>query len=336
MPVTLWAAADLGSNTFRLLVAQEARDGRLRQLELHQEVVRLAQGLEPGGRLAPAAVARAGAVLDRFRARLDRLGVARRVGVLAAAGRLAGDGAAFAREAGRRLDGAVRVVGGREEAALSARGMVSLVEPPERLVLCLDIGGGSTELAAVEEGRIVAGQSLPVGVVSLWEAAGVSDPPDPSERRAMASKVARVLDGLAAAVRPRSWRERFRAGKAALVATAGTPLTVAAGRSGLSPGDTRRLSGSWVGRGALVQEADRLWALSTRERAALPHVVDGREDVILPGVTLLAAVVDGAGARGFTVSDGGLLEGALLAAVARVRGRARWEPAGSRQTQTRG
>ncbi len=326
--MTLWAAADLGSNTFRLLVAREAPAGRLRLVELHQEVVRLAQGLEPGRRLNPAAVARAGAVLDRFRTRLDRLGVARRVGVLAAAGRLAGDGAAFAREAGRRLDAAVRVVSGREEAALSARGMVSLVEPPHRWVLCLDIGGGSTEVAAVEDGRVVAGQSLPVGVVSLWEAAAVSDPPDPSERRALASEVARALEGLAAAVRPHAWRERFRAGQAALVATAGTPLTVAAGCAGLPPGDTRRLNGRWVDRDALAREADRLWSLATRERAALPHVVDGREDVILPGVALLAAVVDGAGASGFTVSDGGLLEGALLAEVTRVRGGARWDLAG--------
>ena len=120
------------------------------------------------------------------------------------------------------------------------------------------------------------------------------------------------------------------------MATAGTPLTVAAGHAGLPAGDTRRLNGLWVGRDALAREADRLWSLAARERAALPHVVDGREDVILPGVTLLAAVVDGAGAPGFTVSDGGLPEGALLAEVARVRGQARWDPAGPRMNPSEG
>jgi exopolyphosphatase/guanosine-5'-triphosphate,3'-diphosphate pyrophosphatase len=88
--------------------------------------------------------------------------------------------------------------------------------------------------------------------------------------------------------------------------------------------DTRALNGIRVSRVAL----DRVWedfvVLSAAERARLPAVERGREDVILAGVNLLRVFGTLVGAPGFTASDGGLLEGVLLEAVAAERGEAAW------------
>ena len=326
--MTLWASADLGTNTFRLLVAEEVRPGALVVRELRQKVVRLGEGLRPGGRLAPGAVARAEALLRRFRDRLDALGVERRVGVLAAAGRAAADGPAFAERAGKILGGPVRIVPGQKEAALSARGAVGLGGALPGRVLFVDIGGGSTEVVAWSDGRPRAAVSLPVGVVGLWEEVGASDPPTREDRERMGAACRAAWQGLPPDLPPPSWRPDLEAGRAALLATAGTPLTVAAMVLGLPVGDTRALSGAAVAADELGRAADRLWSATRQERAGWPSVEPGREDVILAGVTLLQTLVERVGSPGLRVSDGGLLEGVLLEAVERERGTAGWADGG--------
>ncbi len=326
--MTLWASADLGTNTFRLLVAEEVRPGALVLRELRQKVVRLGEGLRPGGRLAAPAADRAEALLRRFRDRLDALGVERRVGVLAAAGRAAADGPAFAERAAAILGGPVRIVSGEEEAALSARGAVGLAGPLPRRVLFVDIGGGSTEVVVWTDGRPRAAVSLPVGVVGLWEAIGASDPPTREDRERMGAACRAAWDGLPGGIPPPSWRRDLREGGAALLATAGTPLTVAAMVLGRPAGDTRALSGAVVGAGDLRRVADRLWSATREERAGWPSVEPGREDVILAGVGLLEALVERVGSPELRVSDGGLLEGVLLEAVEQERGVAGWADGG--------
>ncbi|RMG84623.1 MAG: hypothetical protein D6708_16780, partial [Candidatus Dadabacteria bacterium] len=127
--VTRWASVDLGSNTFRLLLAEESVPGALRPGPLRQRVVRLAEGLRPGGALRPEARARAERLLEAFRAEMDAYGALYRVGALAAAGRNAADGPAFAKRAGEILGGPVRIVSGEEEARLSLRGALGLLDP---------------------------------------------------------------------------------------------------------------------------------------------------------------------------------------------------------------
>ncbi|GAB4271661.1 MAG: hypothetical protein Kow0092_26460 [Deferrisomatales bacterium] len=322
--MTRWAAADLGTNTFRLLVAEERRPGVLVSLELRQKVVRLGEGLAEGGRVLPRAAARAETLLREFRARLDALGVERRLAVLAAAGRKAADGPAFAARVAEWLGARVRIVDGEEEARLSARGAWSLARPARPEALFLDIGGGSTEIAAVRGGSVRAAASLPVGVVALHEVVRPADPPGARDLSRFAAAASEALGALPGPLQPASWREAFRAGVACLVATAGTPLTAAAEYLGRPVADTRALTGVRVPGWALERIWERFTAMTCAERARRPSVEAGREDVIVAGLALLREVVQGAGAGEVVVSDGGLAEGELLRAVEAERGAARW------------
>ena len=62
------------------------------------------------------------------------------------------------------------------------------------------------------------------------------------------------------------------------------------------------------------------------ERARLPGLEPGRADVIVPGAVVLAAALAGLGLSETTVSDAGLREGILLAAVG-------WLPQGARKDE---
>lgn len=325
----VWASVDLGTNTFRLLIAEEREVGVLRQRALLQEVVRLGQGIDGRGTLLPEAVERAEALLRRFRNEMDEAGATRRVGALTAAGRGASDGPAFCARACRLLDARVRVLPGQEEARLSAAGALSLLDAGERDVVFVDIGGGSTEVVARRDGREVGAVSLPVGVVQLHEAlagsaTGAGGSPDPDlERRAV-----EAFAGLPEAFDAPRWADALAHGTAVLLATAGTPLTVAAQVHGRNIAHTRALNGLWVARAQFERVRTLFGSLSAAERGALASVEPGREDVILAGLALLGAFLDRFGAPGFVVSDGGLLEGVLLAAVRDERGQARWGEAG--------
>ena len=66
------AAVDLGSNSFRLELAQ-IREGRYQRIAYLKEMVRLGGGLDARGRLTPLASQRGLACLARFRQRLGGL-----------------------------------------------------------------------------------------------------------------------------------------------------------------------------------------------------------------------------------------------------------------------
>jgi exopolyphosphatase/guanosine-5'-triphosphate,3'-diphosphate pyrophosphatase len=319
--MTRWAAVDLGTNTFRLLIAEETAPGVLRQLELLQETVRVGEGIGKGvgATLAEAAKLRALACLDRFAGCMDRFGATRRLGVFTAAGRDLADGEEFLALAARRLGAELLVPSGEEEARLSFNGALSLLSQMPGDVLFLDIGGGSTEIVSRLDGK-VEGLSLRTGVVRLAEEVPLSDPPTGEEHARILQRARDDLYPAAERFYAPAWRERFESATAGLVATAGTPLTVAAQVTGRPVRDTRALTGVRVSARQLEDMIQSYAALTKAQRAALPAVERGREDVILAGLALLAEFTKIFGAPDFIVCDGGVLEGALLDAVGRQRG----------------
>jgi exopolyphosphatase/guanosine-5'-triphosphate,3'-diphosphate pyrophosphatase len=324
--VTRWGAVDLGSNTFRLLVVEETEPGKIRQVALTQRVVRLGQGVSASGSLHPDAVARAEACLSDFAREMRERGVERRVGALTAAGRIAADGPDFLGRASAILDAELFVPSGEEEAGFSYRGCRGLLPRYERPdVFFLDIGGGSTEAVLHPAGQHPLAMSLPAGVVRLAEEVRAADPPTDEDRARLELDAADAFAPLLHYIGLQGWQKRFAEGRAVFLATAGTPLTVASHLTGRSIRDTRSLNGVTV-HTRDVRRIRAAWsAMSAEERAALPAVEKGREDVILAGIALLDTALSLVGADRFTVGDGGLLEGVLFQAVEKERGRALWE-----------
>jgi exopolyphosphatase/guanosine-5'-triphosphate,3'-diphosphate pyrophosphatase len=160
------AAVDLGSNSFHMVVARHS-DGQLIILDRLREMVRLAAGLDDGGRLDDSATDRALRCLERFgqRLRAMRADSVRVVGTNAL--RRAKRKRWFLERARAALGHPIEIISGLEEARLIYSGVVHTtpMSPDKRLVI--DIGGGSTEVVIGEGFNPLLLESLSVGCVGL-------------------------------------------------------------------------------------------------------------------------------------------------------------------------
>ncbi|HEX5292139.1 MAG TPA: hypothetical protein VFX25_24990, partial [Streptosporangiaceae bacterium] len=146
------AAIDCGTNSIRLLIADvgPAR-GELTDVTRRMEIVRLGQGVDATGRLAPDALARTLGVLERYAGAIADAGATAVRMVATSATRDASNAAEFTAGVVAILGTEPEVISGAQEARLSftgataelaGTGAVAGMEPP---YLVVDIGGGSTE-----------------------------------------------------------------------------------------------------------------------------------------------------------------------------------------------
>jgi len=144
------AAIDIGSNSFRLEIAQ-LQHGRYRRIGYLKETVRLGGGLDANGFLTEEAAQRGLDCLRRFAQRLQGFEAYQVRAVATQTLREARNRDAFLLRAEAALGFGIEVVSGREEARLIYTG-VSFLQPGQARRLVIDIGGRSTEMI-VGQGR---------------------------------------------------------------------------------------------------------------------------------------------------------------------------------------
>ena len=315
------AAIDCGTNTIRLLVA-EADEVALRDLTREAVIVRLGQGVDRKGELAPDALARTLEQTRRYAQRCEELGVEAVRFVATSATRDARNREEFAAGVRAAIGVDPEVVSGDEEAALSFRGAVGVLgarRPGPFLVV--DLGGGSTELVLGDTAPRAA-LSMDIGSVRLTERHLHADPPTPAQIDAAHTDVAAALDAAARVV---------PLGEAVtLVGLAGTITTVTAHALGLPAYQRERIDGAELPVDAVLAACEDLLHRSHDERAALGFMHPGRVDVIGAGalvwhdvVTRVRDAVAGAGRRLDTVvtSEHDILDGIAWSVVDRLAAR---------------
>src|SRR6478735_1663699 len=266
------AAIDCGTNSIRLLVADvDPQAGTLVDLDRRMEVVRLGQGVDRTGRLAPEALARTLDAAMRYASVCDGLGV----------------------EAIRFVaTSATRDAENRQE---FVDGVLAGVHPGPFLVV--DLGGGSTEVVLGTDAPTAA-FSMDVGCVRLTERHLRSDPPSADEIAAAVADVRAALDEAAAVV---------PFGRAVtLVGLAGSVTTVTAHALGLPAYDPKAIDGAVLSVEATLAACDDLLGRTREERASLGFMHPGRVDVIGAGALVWREVV--ARVRDDVAAAGGRLE----------------------------
>ncbi len=144
MPSTSYAAIDLGSNSFHMIIAREV-DGQLQLLDRHKETVRLRMGLDAQGNLDESAQERALACLTRFGQRLRGINAPNIRAVGTNTLRLASNAGNFLQRAELALGAQIDIIPGHEEARLIYLGVSHFLPSDNHRRLVIDIGGGSTE-----------------------------------------------------------------------------------------------------------------------------------------------------------------------------------------------
>ena len=140
-----FAAIDLGSNSFHMVVAEPEGDS-IRIIDSLREAVRLGAGLDSEKRLTPETMQRSLDALGLFAERLRDVPLKRFRVVGTNTLRRAKNADEFMSEARAILGKNVEIVSGREEARLIYAAVAHTHPDPDHQRLVCDIGGGSTEL----------------------------------------------------------------------------------------------------------------------------------------------------------------------------------------------
>jgi exopolyphosphatase/guanosine-5'-triphosphate,3'-diphosphate pyrophosphatase len=300
------AAIDCGTNSIRLLVADlpdpsAGLRAPLVDVVRRMEIVRLGQGVDRTGRLAPEAIERTRQALVAYAAQIAELGAERVRMVATSATRDASNADEFRAMVLDTLGVAPEVVTGDEEARLSfagaVRGLPADARPP---YLVVDIGGGSTEFI-VGSTDPDAAISVDIGCVRMTERHLHDDPPTPEQIAAAEADIRAAVDRALAAVPGRD--------AATLVGLAGSVTTVTAIALGLPEYDSTRIHHARVSYDEVAKVTADLLAMPVAQRLALPVMHPGRADVIGGGALVLRVIMERAGMTSMVASEHDILDG---------------------------
>lgn len=297
--MTRVAAVDCGTNSIRLLVTDLTHG---EQSDVHREmrVVRLGEGVDRTGFLAPQAVDRTRVALLDYAATCLELGVERTRMVATSASRDADNFDDFRSMVVEVLGVEPEVISGDEEAALSFAGATRTLDPADGPFLVMDIGGGSTELV-VGTSSVTSARSVDVGCVRLTERHLHDDPPTESQIAAAVADIDAAIEPARTGVPTESTRTA--------VGLAGSVTTVAALALGLPAYDRTRIHLSRLSRADVEKVTDDLLQKTHAERAALPVMHPGRVDVIAAGALILRTLVERLDLSDVLVSEADILDG---------------------------
>ncbi|MCX4823625.1 Ppx/GppA family phosphatase [Streptomyces sp. NBC_01142] len=302
--MTRVAAIDCGTNSIRLLVADAHPDtGELVDLDRRMTIVRLGQGVDRTGRLAPEALERTFAACREYAAVIKEHGAEKLRFVATSASRDAENRDEFVRGVLGILGVEPEVITGEQEAEFSFTGatreLTGRTDLPQPY-LVVDIGGGSTEFVVGEE-HVRAARSVDIGCVRLTERHAPSSPATPAQISAIRADVEAALD-LAEQTVP---IDEART----LVGLAGSVTTVAGIALGLDAYDSAAIHHARISY-EQVQDVTGMLLNSTHdERAAIGVMHPGRVDVIAAGALVLLTIMQRIGARDVVVSEHDILDG---------------------------
>lgn len=274
-----YAAIDIGSNSIRMEAAEVIPGEPPRILASDREVTRLGESVFRSGCVSEEAMQNTCVVLARMADLYRKLEVVGVRAVATSAIRDTRNQKTFLERASQAVGTAVEIISGREEARLIQLGVESSWPQSGKAVLIIDIGGGSAEIVAAENGRLLDSYSKPLGAVRLDENFLKDDPPDPQQLHQMHEYIRQKLDN---AVRRLGHRKWDRA-----IATSATAAAVAAAanrvpRSQRDEIDRRRITTAQV-----RKLYSQLSSLNLAARRKVTGIGPRRAEIIVAGMTVL-------------------------------------------------
>jgi len=286
----------MGSNSFRLEIAQLQNDRYKRQQYL-KETVRLGAGLDAEGMLTEAATQRGLDCLKRFAQHLQGFEPARVRAVATQTLREARNRDAFLARAQEALGFPIEVISGREEARLIYAGVARLQASKEpRLVI--DIGGRSTEMILGRGRTPITAESFQVGSVSLSMRFFPDGKFTTEAFRAAQVAAGAELEEALTLFKPSMWRQ-------------------ALGSSGTVGAVSQLLAASGVTDGRITAEALR-WCMAQcleagqMDRLKLPGLKEDRRAVVGGGLCILYTLLTQFGIEELLPAKGALRQGVIF------------------------
>ena len=295
MTKNVFAAIDLGTNSCRLLIADEK--GR----ELYKDIVttRLGEGMYPEMRFTEKAFERGLKCFRKFSEQMKKFGVTKYRAIATAGCRMASNGAAFVEKVRAETGIGIEVVDGYEEARLNLKGALINVKGRAPYVLVYDLGGGSTEITLAtndDKPEILYTVSIPWGARNATEAFGLENY-EPEKAEKLRNEIRQQVGSFCIGCKLKEYE-----GKVCCVATSSTPLRLTSWIRQYGEYDRDRADGEEVG----VDEMDRVIgeinALPREKLAKVPYVGEKRSFIFQAASIIFKTIYDGLGVRKLTAS----------------------------------
>jgi exopolyphosphatase / guanosine-5'-triphosphate,3'-diphosphate pyrophosphatase len=302
---------DIGTLTCRLLIADLASSGRLIEVRSDRRILRLGEGVDYAKRLSGAAMDRVLQCLKEWRELIDASAVDATATVATSAVRDAVNRDEFLDRVKREVGFEIEILTGDEEADRTMLGIRYGLPVGMSDMLALDIGGGSTEFILDRPGQKSVVRSIDIGVVRLYERFLHHDPPTEDEVRQAREWVARETRAAVAGM------DTYQT--TTFVGTAGTVTSLAAMAQKLPVYEPARIH-NYDLQLSMIQELEQtLLSCKKADRAGLPGLEKGREEVITAGAIIIRTIMETLGLSSLLVSDLGLREGVLIDLAMRKR-----------------
>ncbi len=290
---------DLGSNTLRVLKFDCKNFERRKDFE---KVVRSADGMHLSGKISDAALER---IIDAIKEAKERIDFEDEIVATAtAAFRKATNGKEVLKKIQAASGIQFKIIDGEDEAYYTCLGVSNglLKLGIDETFACVDIGGGSTEIAFFDKETFVS-KSFEVGIISVSQKHNTVD----GIRMALPKLFSEVKEFLEDA------KNIVRLKSCVYCATAGTPTTLAALKVGLDYGsyDHEKINGTKLYKEDLSKYLGILLKTSMQKREELVGV--GRADLIISGILIFEYIFDLLKTEEFIAIDDGLREGIAIA-----------------------
>jgi exopolyphosphatase/guanosine-5'-triphosphate,3'-diphosphate pyrophosphatase len=284
-------AIDVGTNAVRLELVRVQPDGSLESLHQERDPVRPGEGLFQTGVIKREVADRLLSTLRRYAALSQRFGAKVRA-VATSAVREAKNRDEIVRRARVEAGLTLEVVSGKEEARLICMGVLH-GKPPLARSLCVDIGGGSTEIAFAYGEHPKDLWSLSLGAVRLTELFGPIGKLDRKELKLMRRYVGEVLR--------KSLPERIPHAPRTALGSSGTigAVVAFAAAEGTGHATARQISRA-------VEELAEMSPEKRRKRFD-----SRRADIVVAGAVILEAVASRLNLDAVIAVSSGLREGVL-------------------------
>lgn len=298
-----YAAVDLGSNSFHMIVASMV-DGRLQIIDRMKEMVRLASGLNDEQELSKESMQQALECLQRFGQRIQEIPHLNVRAVGTNTLRQAQNGNVFLSQAHSALGHPVEIIAGREEARLIYLGVAHSLYDEANKRLVIDIGGGSTELVIGQGFDTYATESLHMGCVNIGQRFFDDGKIKAKKMRKAVLFARQELESIEIAYKKTGWDSAL-----------GSSGTIIAVR------DVVQAQG-WCDSGitvsALTKLMEALIEIGDSASIDFAGVPERRKSVFASGVAILCGVFETLKLEQINVSEGALREGLLYDLIGRM------------------
>ena len=281
-----FAAIDLGTNSCRLLIADENQN----KVYSDTQNVRLGEGMHAQMRFTEQAMQRRYQTLQEFAQKIKEYNCVKVRAIATAACRMASNGAEFVKNIKNNCGIDLEVIDGKEEARLNLKGAImnSLDKAP--YVVVYDLGGGSTEITLAtndKEQKILYTISIPWGARNASEAFGL-------EEEYVAEKALELKEAVKAYCDDFVKNSNYLAykDKCCFVATSSSPLRLSAWIHNRGEYVRENEDGQVLKREDMDKVIAQIYKMNREERGKSPYIGQKRASVFVAAAIIFQTIYE--------------------------------------------